>query len=234
MLLVGALIPAPCVMAQIAAAKPATGEMVRRPLVIIVHSGSTPDSLTAKQQVKLGEVGSPESVYTWPVNEAKSKPIRDLEGQIQTDVTGQPLELTRNKKGVISVDWSTARLSKDDPIDLSVTVNRPAALRPGIYRADIHAELKSDADVEGKRDELAKPRHLRWPLFVFVQGRLIRKFTFDDAKPRVGKPAALEIELQAIGCDLGEGRFQLDAVKSGTDLELALHVLLNQKNFQQI
>ena len=218
--------------AQISNVKQGAGEIVRPPIIIVVQAASTAASLTVRQTVKLGDVGSAESIFTWPVNEARSKPINDLDGHVQTDTDGKPLEMTRDKKAVVSVDWSTERFSRMNPIDISVTVNRPGALRPGVYRADIWADLNSEADAAGQRDELSRPLKLRWPVFIFVRGRSIKSIAFDDPKPRVGRPAGLSIDIETVGCDLGDGRLQLDAGSTEQDLQLGLHVLLNPKNFK--
>ena len=195
-------------------------EVYRTPLRIEVHSGSTPETARVSQVIAISEAIADifkDSPVVFDVAEHID------EAKLVDELTGDILRLGVNERSPIVVKQPVHKIFKDQPGELIVAVSDPKSLQPGVYRGQLWTIAYNDEELIGRKLKLI------WDIDVVVHGRRLIDGEFERVRRgdalRVGAPASIILDIETIGCDLGQGFLKLDWL-SGPQNHRALYVAL--------
>lgn len=152
--------------------------------------------------------------------------VRDFLSELKLRCGSKTLSVSdrRDDKDVYVIG-TLKKITKRDPGKLTIGVAHPERLKPGIYRGILKGQFSSDA--------LSSALDCEWNIAIVVYGCRLVDLRFvrqnDEGKPplRVGKPAALDLTVETIGCELGDGRLSLESSLPGS--EQPPEILLDMK-----
>jgi hypothetical protein len=191
------------------------GPILMGDIVIRINSSTKAADCIRKQVVGVGvntgDIFTGDEGIEWSVAESLKN------AQLECELSDESLSLGENGDEDVVVSYSRARLQKDKPGHVTVSIAKPQAIAPGFYSGQIKGWFKS---VKGVNHEGI------WRITVAVQGRVMDSLRFDEEKTktlRVGQTASLTAIVHTIGCDVGHGDLTLELENSG-NVETALHI----------
>lgn len=200
----------------------------RPPFVIVINNRSTPSQSKATQKLQLSDFISPqlELSLTWKVRE--TIPMRLVHDETTGAVRPVTIPISTDETALVRINHSRERLTKASPGEITLSVQRPQELVPGVYRGEFEAEFTSDKGQLSTDSITAK-----FPVLIVVHGRAIRQLSFDKPQLAVGVPGSMTIKLETIGCSLGEGQLSLQHWEGKQPRESVLQLSLDAKNFRR-
>jgi hypothetical protein len=183
------------------------------------HTQGKPFVIEVKQGSKL------EDENDVPLSDGIAKPlddnpvswnVRDFLSKLELRCGDKTLSVSdrRDDKDVYVIG-TLKKIKKGDPGKLTIGVAHPERLTPGIYRGILRGQFSSDA--------LSSALDCEWNIAIVVYGCRLVDLKSDRQQEegkrplRVGKPAALDLTVETIGCELGDGRLSLESSLPGSE-----------------
>ena len=191
---------------------------LRSDIVIRINNQSTRESSEKNLPVSIGDatgnIFQGDRGIGWSIVESLQK------AELTCSLSNRKLSMGEDESNDVIVSYTSAKVQKDKPGQLTLGVSNPQLLQPGFYQGRI--------DVEFTIPDPEEPIKLKqyWTVTVAVSGRLLESFEFDNAKQnmlRVGVPASVTATIHTIGCDVGTGDLTVEFEKDGSK-ETALHL----------
>jgi hypothetical protein len=190
-------------------------ENFRGDIVIRVTKDSTIEDCIKVEPVTIGketgDVLTNDQGIEWSI---------DADSELVCSLSGRKLVISDDGSKDVWVEASTAKLQKDKPGQLELSIPKPQLLKPGFYQGNIRVTFSLPTPDE--------PIEIKgyWQVTVAVAGRLLDSFRFDAAKNdklRVGEPASVTAIIHTIDCEIGSGDLTVEFENAGSK-ESALHL----------
>lgn len=173
-----------------------------------IHGG-TADS-EPKREITLDDLKFPENAsITW-------NPRKALENaSLKCEITGKTLSVGGDRDSQVRVEYNNEPITDKTPGQLSVVVNNPDSIPPGIYRGKLVIPF------EGERGNFPYRFQGELPVSIISPGRLLvreKGVQFHHAARRsgqssgtlnVGQQADVAVQIHTIGCDTGAGNLNV-------------------------